>query len=61
MNTYALTAYESNGEKILDESISAQSDSEAKEQGEARLAELNMQEKTHRLTSPKGQLLLFHR
>ncbi|MBD7965502.1 MAG: YhzD family protein [Bacillota bacterium] len=61
MNTYALTAYESNGEKILDETISAQSDSEAKEQGEARLAELNMQEKTHRLTSPKGQLLLFHR
>jgi YhzD-like protein len=61
MNTYALTAYESNGEKILDETISAQSDSEAKEQGEARLAELNMQEKSHRLTSPKGQLLLFHR
>ncbi|MBH0172028.1 hypothetical protein IHV09_00600 [Fictibacillus sp. 23RED33] len=61
MNIYALTAYESNGEKILDETISAQSDSEAKEQGEARLAELNMQEKTHRLTSPKGQLLLFHR
>ncbi|MET3729790.1 hypothetical protein ABID52_003371 [Fictibacillus halophilus] len=61
MNTYALTAYESNGEKILDETISATSDSEAKEQGEARLAELNMQEKTHRLTSPKGQLLLFHR
>lgn len=61
MNTYALTAFESNGEKILDETISAQSDSEAKEQGEARLAELNMQEKTHRLTSPKGQLLLFHR
>lgn len=61
MNTYALTAYESNGEKILDETISAQSDSEAKEQGEARLAELNMQEKTHRLTSPKGELLLFHR
>ncbi|MBH0154839.1 MULTISPECIES: YhzD family protein [Fictibacillus] len=61
MNTYALTAYESNGEKILDETISAPNDSVAKEQGEARLAELNMQEKAHRLTSPKGQLLLFHR
>jgi len=61
MNTYALTAYEKNGKKILDETISASNDSEAKQRGEARLAELNMQEKTHRLTSPKGQLLLFHR
>jgi hypothetical protein len=61
MNSYALTAYEKNGEKILDEVISASNDTEAKQQGEARLAELNFQDKTHRLTSPKGQLLLFHR
>jgi hypothetical protein len=61
MNTYVLTAYEKNGDKILDETIYATGDSEAKLQGEARLAELNLQEKTHRLTSPKGQLLLFHR
>ncbi|MBY6037992.1 hypothetical protein KUV80_15060 [Fictibacillus nanhaiensis] len=61
MNTYVLTAYEKNGDKVLDENISASNDREAKQRGEARLAELNLQEKTHRLTSPKGQLLLFHR
>ncbi|MFC7372876.1 YhzD family protein [Fictibacillus iocasae] len=61
MLSYTLTVYEKNGDKIADEALKANDDKEAKKLGEERLKELNAEEKTHRLTSPKGQLLLFHR
>ncbi|MCL6572067.1 MAG: hypothetical protein K6T88_10350 [Bacillus sp. (in: Bacteria)] len=60
MKTYKLTAFETNGEKILDESFNADHDVAAKELGEKLLSEKNLVEKTHRCTSPSGKLLLFH-
>jgi hypothetical protein len=60
MKTYKLTAFEANGEKILDEAFQAENDTAAKEQGEKLLSEKNLLEKTHRCTSPSGKLLLFH-
>ncbi|MGE8205115.1 YhzD family protein [Heyndrickxia sp. NPDC080065] len=61
MGIYKLTAFEPNGEKILDEAFEANSDNEAKAKGEALLKENNASEKTHRCTSPDGKLILFHR
>ncbi|WP_075981538.1 YhzD family protein [Bacillus massilinigeriensis] len=60
MNTYKLTVFEPNGEKLLDESFQANDDQEAKNLGEKLLEEKNYSEKTHRCTSPKGKLILFH-
>ncbi|WP_066316750.1 YhzD family protein [Bacillus sp. FJAT-29814] len=60
MKTYKLTAFEANGEKILDEAFQAENDEAAKKQGEQLLAEKNLLDKTHRCTSPAGKLLLFH-
>jgi len=60
MKTYKLTVFEANGEKLLDESLQAVNDEAAKKQGEQLLQEKQLLEKTHRLTSPSGKLLLFH-
>ncbi|KAF0823955.1 hypothetical protein LIS77_06335 [Cytobacillus firmus] len=61
MKTYKLTAFEQDGEKILDEAFQAASDDEAKSVGENLLKEKGLDEKTHRCTSPAGKLILFHR
>jgi YhzD-like protein len=61
MKTYKLTAFEQDGEKILDEAFQAASDDEAKSVGENLLKEKRLDEKTHRCTSPAGKLILFHR
>ncbi|WP_026583971.1 YhzD family protein [Bacillus sp. J33] len=61
MNTYKLTAFEPDGEKILDEAFQAANDEEAKGIGEKLLKEKGLDEKTHRCTSPAGKLILFHR
>ncbi|WAA13002.1 YhzD family protein [Fervidibacillus halotolerans] len=60
MQIYYLTAFEKNGEKILDEAIEAKNADEAKKIGERILEEKNLSNHTHRLVSPEGQLLLFH-
>lgn len=60
MKTYKLTAFEANGEKLLDEAFQAENDDAAKSLGEKLLSEKNLLEKTHRCTSPSGKLLLFH-
>lgn len=60
MKNYKLTAFEANGEKLLDETFQAANDDAAKKQGEQLLLEKNLLEKTHRCTSPNGKLLLFH-
>jgi hypothetical protein len=60
MKTYKLTAFEANGEKLLDEAFQAENDDSAKVQGEKILSEKNLLEKTHRCISPSGKLLLFH-
>lgn len=61
MKTYKLTVFETDGEKILEESIQAENDDTAKEMGQRLLAEKGYEEKTHRFTSPLGKLILFHR
>lgn len=60
MLVYKLTAFESNGETILDETIEAKNDVEAKVIGGKLLNEHNLTEKTHRLVTSDGKLLLFH-
>lgn len=60
MKVYKLTAYEKNGTLIIDESIEAANDEEAKVKGEALLAERSLAASTHRLASPTGKLVLFH-
>jgi len=60
MKSYKLTAFEANGEKILDETFQADHDEAAKELGERLLSDKNLLEKTHRCASPSGKLLLFH-
>ncbi|WHY78890.1 YhzD family protein [Neobacillus sp. WH10] len=60
MKTYKLTAFEANGDKLLDETFEAENDDAAKKQGEQLLSEKDLLEKTHRCTSPSGKLLLFH-
>lgn len=60
MLTYKITAFEANGEKLLDESFHATNDLEAKTKGEQILQEKNLVKKTHRCVSPTGKLILFH-
>lgn len=61
MRTYALTVFEKTGEKLLDESFTAENDVEAKKIGEAQLADKGFSEHTHRCVSPEAKLILFHR
>ena len=61
MKTYFLTVYNPDGEKLLDESFTAENDWEAKKIGEEKLAEHGYTEHTHRLVSPEAKLILFHR
>ncbi|GKV66990.1 MULTISPECIES: YhzD family protein [Sporosarcina] len=60
MKTYKLTAYEKDGTLITDEAFTAENDDAAKEQGRQLLTEKELLERTHRLASPLGKLLLFH-
>jgi hypothetical protein len=60
MRTYKLTAFEPTGELITEETFTAETDDAAKEKGQAMLEEKNLLDKTHRLASPAGKLLLFH-
>ncbi|GKV57083.1 hypothetical protein NCCP2222_30300 [Sporosarcina sp. NCCP-2222] len=60
MRTYKLTAYEKNGELLTEETFTAATDEEAKKKGRVMLEEKSLAEKTHRLASPAGKLLLFH-
>ncbi len=60
MDTYKLTAFKSDGEKLLDESFQAENDEDAKKIGTIRLSEKELLDSTHRCTSPRGKLILFH-
>ena len=60
MRAYKLTAYESKGKVIIDDTLEASTDEEAKIKGHAILEEKELLETTHRLASPAGKLLLFH-
>ena len=60
MRTYKLTAFEQTGKMIIEETFTANNDDEAKEKGQEILKEKELLDKTHRLASPAGKLLLFH-
>lgn len=60
MKAYKLTAYEPKGNVIMDDTLEASTDEEAKVKGHAILEEKELLETTHRLTSSAGKLLLFH-
>lgn len=60
MKVYKLTAYEKKGKVIIDESIEAANDDEAKQKGQTILEEKDLVTTTHRLASPTGKLVLFH-
>ncbi|MFS0782986.1 YhzD family protein [Bacillus sp. 1P06AnD] len=61
METYKLTAFDSKGEKLLDEAFQAENDDHAKTIGQQLLEEKKVADVTHRCTSPRGKLILFHR
>jgi hypothetical protein len=61
MPIYTLTAFDKTGSKLLDENFEASSETEAKQKGEEILKEKGYDEHTHRLVSPAGKLVLFHR
>ena len=61
MRNYFLTVFAPDGEKLLDETFTAENNDEAKKIGEGKLAEHNYQEHTHRCVSPEAKLVLFHR
>lgn len=59
MKIYKLTCFEATGEKIIDETIDAKNDMEAKNKAEVLLKEKELNKKTYRLVSPDGNLILF--
>lgn len=61
MRTYTLTAFEKNGEKVLDETFTAENNEEAKIIGTTLLEERSYREYTHRCVTSNGKLILFHR
>lgn len=61
MQSFTLTVFDKSGEKLLDETFQANDEQEAKQIGESRLKEKGYHEMTHRCTTSKGKLILFHR
>lgn len=61
MKNYVLTVFSKKGEKLLDETIEAATDEEAKALGMKRLQEEGYEEHTHRCVAPNARLVLFHR
>lgn len=60
METYYLTVFKPDGEKLLNESFEASNDTEAEKIGRQMLEEKELTETTHRCISPRGKILLFH-
>lgn len=61
LQTYILTVFDQTGEKLLDDSFTAETLEEAKKIGTRKLFEGNYHEQTHRCVAPNGKLVLFHR
>jgi len=60
MGKFRITAFEKNGELIIDEQFEAPNDIEAKKIGEDKLQSISAFDKTHRCINAKGKLILFH-
>ncbi|WP_027963839.1 YhzD family protein [Halalkalibacillus halophilus] len=61
MKTYFLTVYAQDGNALVNETIEAETEESAIKMGKEKLEESDYIDTTHRLVSPDGRLLLFHR
>lgn len=61
MADYTLTVFSKTGEKLMDETFTANNDAEAKKLGKEKLKEENYAEHTHRCVASNARLVLFHR
>ncbi|MFY3791383.1 YhzD family protein [Ureibacillus sp. MALMAid1270] len=60
MENYRFTAFEKTGETLFDEVWTFENEDVAKVEGQKRIEENGVAEKTHRLVNSSGKLLLFH-
>ncbi|QOY36375.1 YhzD family protein [Anaerobacillus isosaccharinicus] len=60
MKVYVLTVFDSKGKLLVDEKFEANNDNDGKKIGEQKLALLNYQGYTSRVTRSSGGLVLFH-
>ncbi len=60
MLTFRFTAFEKSGEIIKDEAWEYSNEATAQSQGEKKIEQLGLSEKTHRLVNSSGKLILFH-
>ncbi|HWL26240.1 MAG TPA: YhzD family protein [Ureibacillus sp.] len=60
MENYRFTAFEKTGEALFDEVWTFENDEVAKVEGQKRIEENGVAEKTHRLVNSSGKLVLFH-
>ncbi|MCF6411022.1 YhzD family protein [Pseudalkalibacillus salsuginis] len=61
MKMYIITVFDNKGEKIYEESFEATDNKEAKRIGQDILEDNDYENHTSRVTSPSGELVLFHR
>lgn len=61
MESYVLTVFSKSGEKLLDETFTAENDAAAKVIGKERLEAEGYAAYTHRCVTSKAKLILFHR
>ncbi|WP_026689049.1 YhzD family protein [Alteribacter aurantiacus] len=60
MPRFFITAYDKNGEHLLNDSFVAENDQEAKKIGQQKLDEQNLSDHTSRVVRDSGGLVLFH-
>lgn len=60
MENYRFTAFEKTGETLFDEVWTFENDDAAKIEGQKKIEEKGIAEKTHRLVNATGKLILFH-
>lgn len=60
MEQYRFTAFENTGETLFNEVWEFESDEEAKLKGKRFIEEKGVTEKTHRLITRSGKILIYH-
>lgn len=60
LENYRFTAFEKTGETLFDEVWTFENEETAKVEGQKRIEENGVAEKTHRLVHSSGKLVLFH-
>jgi hypothetical protein len=60
VENFRFTAFEKTGEILFDEVWKFENEEDAKVNGQLKIKELGVQEKTHRLVNSAGKLILFH-